>query len=120
MSLGATALTIQTDGEPAIVEFGQTLTVKLRISARHRVSPVGSHASNGGAEMAVQRIAAQTRALRLRINMRYDGYDFRADHRLTAWAIRHAAWLETRFQPKSDGHSAFYRARGVEYKSAVY
>ncbi len=70
--------------------------------------------------MAVQRVAAQARALRLHINMRYNGYDFKADHRLTAWAIRHAAWLETRFQPKGDGHSAFYRTRGVEYKSPIY
>ncbi len=37
LSLGATSLTIQTDGEPAIIEFGQTLAGKLRIKSKHRV-----------------------------------------------------------------------------------
>lgn len=38
---------------------------------------------------------------------------------LLPWLVRHAAWSMTRFKTYKDGHSAYYRLFGAEYKNTV-
>ena len=40
-------------------------------------------------------------------------------HALVAWMPRHAAWTQTRFQPKSCGRTAYFQMRGKNYNGEV-
>ena len=40
-------------------------------------------------------------------------------HALVAWMPRHAAWTQTRFQPKSCGRTAYFQMRGKNYNGVV-
>ena len=62
-NLGAARLTIQTDGEPGIVDLARAVQRKATVEVITRISPKGSHASNGGAGRAVQTIKGITRVL---------------------------------------------------------
>ena len=36
-------------------------------------------------------------------------------HDIAPWLVRHAGWLISRFQPKAEKRSAYFRVHGVEY-----
>ena len=36
-------------------------------------------------------------------------------HDIAPWLVRHAGWLISRFQPKAERRSAYFRVHGVEY-----
>ena len=81
-------------------------------------TPRGSSASAGGIERANREVADQARTLRSRTE---EVYGIRVDtyHKLVPWLVRHAGWLITHFQVKSDGKTPFERLRRRPYHGEV-
>lgn len=73
-----------------------------------------SSASNSAAERAIRSVADGLRVLKISIECAY-GKFFEADHVIGAWALRHAAFLDGRFQQKASGQTAFQIAYGHRY-----
>jgi hypothetical protein len=74
-------------------------------------SPVGSSASNGIAERAVQSVQGQLRVIRLALEKRY-GVEISAEHPIFAWALEFAAVVLNRCEVGHDGLTAYQRLKG--------
>ena len=109
--LGYPRMTLKSDGECSI----QTL-VEAVISHMHTeenvkrisptTSPVGSHQSNGMAEVGVQLAEAVARTFTLAVEQRY-GVEVKPTSSILPWAVRHAAYVYTRFQVRRNGKTPF-------------
>ena len=106
--LGRLKLTLQTDGEPALVKFAESLSSRLASEeddpgvtrAACQVSPKGSHQSNGAAERALQTLRGLARVY-LRVIAERRGKPIELDDAWWSWALRHAAWVYNRFHKKA-------------------
>ena len=118
-SLGLTKATLQCDDEPAIKDLLNKVAAKTFVNASVRVSPRGSHASNGGAEQMVQIIMGGVRVWIMDLEKK-TGIKLRIDHPVIPWLVRHVAWLEARFRHSGvHKQSAYERIQGRPYKSAL-
>jgi hypothetical protein len=74
-------------------------------------SLVGSSASNGVAERAVQSVQGQLRVIRLALEKRYRA-EIPAEHSLIAWAVEFASIALNRLEVGHDGKTAYQRLKG--------
>ena len=118
--LGLKRLTLQTDGEAALIKWAEFVKRESSLTINLRQSPLESSQSNGGAERAVRTVKDMTRTLIEHVRVRCGVY-VSTTHTLHSWAVRHAAWLVTRFQPHGGGkETSWFRLRGRPYSSPVY
>ena len=88
-------------------------------------SPVGSSASNGLVERAIQSVQGQVRVMKDALETRW-GVRLGAKHSVVPWLIEYAAVLLNRFEVGKDGKTAYERSKGrpsktlgVEFGEAV-
>lgn len=121
---------VRSDQEPAMVAVVNEVG-RLRAAAgggrwivEH--SPVGSSASNGVAERAIQAVQQQVRVLKLAIEERW-GAKIPHKHPAVPWIIEYAGFLLNRFEVSNDGKTAYERFKGrkarvhgIEFGEAVH
>ena len=108
--LGHSRFILQSDGEPALVALRDAVRAKYLTSSAQgvvehiscRVSPVGSHGSNGGAERAVQMVRGLARVYIDSVRAKTGATTLDAKSPWWTWAVRHAAWVYNRFNARPD------------------
>lgn len=113
-------LIVKSDQEPAIVSVISEVA-RLRAMAGGgkfivEASPVGSSASNGVAERAIQSVEAQVRVLKLAVETRW-GVEIPAKHPILPWLVEYSAFLLNRFEVGHDGKTAYERLKGKQART---
>ena len=118
LSLGFEKFHLQSDLEHSLADLA-VKTAAETPGAMPRAIPEGSKGSNGRVERLHQSIQGMMRTLRLSILDDY-GVQIPTAHPLTAWMMRHAAWLRERFQAgRRDGLTPYSRHRLRDYLGKV-
>ena len=108
--LGYAKCVLQSDGEPSLVAYRDAVRERYLKDAAPgavelvtcRVSPVGSHESNGGAERAVQTLRGLARVYLDSMQSKTGCEGLPAASPWWSWALRHAAWTYNRFHVRHD------------------
>ena len=80
-----------------------------------RTTPRYSHQSNGRVEGMNKTLAGIMRTVKSEVEKkRTSQLDW--NRCLLPWLVRHCAWTLSRFKTLQDGHSAFFRLTGAEYR----
>ena len=127
LELGHPKLALRSDGEPAITLLCEK--VKARVLAKREgdidalmldISPRDSHQSNGAAERAIQTTRGLMRTLISHLK-RNTNANITSRSAWTSWAIRHAAWLRTRFHRRKDegNLTAYERLKNTRYHQPI-
>ncbi len=106
---------VKSDQEPAMTSI-LTEVGRMRAVAgggRYIVerSPVGSSASNGVVERAVQSVQGQTRVLKIALEARW-GLAIPHRHAVVPWPGEYAAYLLNRREVGKDGKTSYEKTRG--------
>lgn len=117
--LGHGKIILQCDGEHAIKSLRESVRERWSHGASIRVTPKGSHQSNGTVERAILQVARQVRTLKMAFEANYPTINMVYDHKLFPWLVRHSAWLLTRYTVKQDGKTPYERLRGRSYKGEI-
>ena len=111
-------IVLQSDGEHPIraivAAIAQTAREKHGLVIRERRAPKFSHQSQGSVEATIRHCRGHFRTLRSALENE-TGLEISMAHDIAPWLVRHAGWLITRFQPKAEKRSAYFRVHGVEY-----
>ena len=111
---GDSQANIQTDSELA------RAAAALRPDGRHevKVTPRGSSQSNGVVERMDQTVAATCRKFKVLVE---DEYNIKIveGHVLNSWLVRHSAWVQSRYERRESGHTAFQELKGMAYTSEL-
>ena len=84
---------------------------RIGVKTLREQSPEGEHASNGGAETAVNTCRLQANVI-LSAYESGSGLMVSTGHPLHSWATRHSSWLLNRYGPRPGGTAAFENAAG--------
>ena len=118
---GQLDILVKSDQEPAIMaiveEVGRvrSATSQGRYVVEH--SPVGSSASNGIVERAIQSVEQQVRVLKSSLEDRWKVH-IPARHSVVPWLVEYSAFLLNRFEVGRDGKTAYERCKGKQAKTA--
>jgi len=82
------------------------------------VSPVGSHQSNGAAEVAVQLIEGMARTSVLVVEEKYK-CKVTVRSPILPWIVRHASYVYNRFQTKKNGRTPYEVLTMQKFKSPL-
>jgi hypothetical protein len=116
--LGAKKIILQTDGEYAIQSVARHMAKEAISTVTLRTTPRYSHQSNGRVEGMNKTLAGIMRTIKSEVEKkRTSQMDW--DKCLLPWLVRHCAWTLTRFKTLQDGHSAYFRTTGAEYRGDV-
>jgi len=124
LDLGHRVVTLQTDAETALT--GMVEHVRNRLAAGSNAAPttihlqcapIESHQSNGAAERGAQTVRALARTLVRHLALK-TGATIEKTSPWWPWAIRHAAWLATRFQLR-EGRTAYERCKNKKYQQGL-
>ena len=110
----------KSDQEPAIVSLVDAIGRQKAILGGRWVvecSPVGSHASNGVVERAIQSVEGQVRVLKSALEERWK-VKVPAASAVIPWLMEYAAYLLNRFEVGHDGRTAYERCKGKTAKCA--
>eukprot|EP00435_Cladocopium_sp_Y103_P039764 s3333_g10.t1 len=116
---GRQKVLLHTDGEPSIRSLADAAAKQWNKEAQIQVAPRDSHASNGAVERAILEVSRQVRTVVNALEMRYPDFKVKPNSLIYPWAVRHAAWLLTRFLVKTDGKTGYERLRGRDYKGEI-
>ena len=110
-------IVLQSDGEypirSIVAAIAQTAREKHGLVIRERRAPKFSHQSQGSVESPPFDIAeGHFRTLRSALENE-TGLEISMAHDIAPWLVRHAGWLISRFQPKAEKRSAYFRVHGV-------
>ena len=83
-----------------------------------RFSPAYSSQSNGNIERYHRTLTGQIRTLREQIQQNYST-QIPTEHPITAWAVRHAAYLINRFLIRADGYTSYQARWGRTHNAAL-
>ena len=113
-------IVVKSDQEPAICSIINEVG-RLRAAAgggRFIVenSPVGSSASNGMVERAIQSVQGQVRVMKLALERRL-GFEIPHRHAMVPWIVEYAGFLLNRFEVSHDGKTAYERLKGKKAKT---
>ena len=111
-------IVLQTDPEPSIIAVARQVVAKRASPTVHRETPRKSHQSNGAIERYHQSMQGEVRTLKSVIE-REASVKLTDVHPIDPWMIRHASWVLTRFQPKSNNSTAFSKLTGKHYSSEI-
>jgi hypothetical protein len=70
-------------------------------------------------ERAILEVSRQVRTVVNALETRYPNYKVKPNSLIYPWAVRHSAWLLSRFLVKTDGKTPYERLRGREYKGEI-
>eukprot|EP00969_Alexandrium_andersonii_P030270 1320348-Alexandrium_andersonii.AAC.1 len=70
-------------------------------------APLASHASDGRAEAAVKSVHGVFRTMKVALGETVPGFLLHGKNPMLSWAIRHGAWLHTRYSVGRDGRSPY-------------
>jgi len=118
VGLEAADVVVKSDQEPAIMSLVEEVGRKKAAHGGRWVmeaSPVGSHASNGAVERAIQSVEGQVRVLKDALETRW-GVKIKAANAVIPWIMEYAAYLLSRFEVGHDGKTAFERCKGKKAK----
>jgi hypothetical protein len=117
-SLGFERAHLQHDKENSITEVANAVATKI-LGVMPRETPKASKQSLGAAERFHRTVEGLMRTLRLSIERIY-GVSLHATHTITAWMMRHAAWLHDHYQVhRVDNQTSYKRHQLRDYSSAV-
>ena len=117
-SLGFERAHIQHDKENSITDVANAVVAKVP-GLMPRETPKASKQSLGAAERFHRTVEGLMRTLRLSIERMY-GVSVHATHTITAWMMRHAAWLHDHYQvQRTDNQTPYKRHQLRDYSSAV-
>ena len=108
LECGRTEGILQSDNEEYLMALLRA-TAKTCGNMAVRFSPAYSSQSNGNIERYHRTLTGQIRTLREQIQQNYST-QIPTEHPITAWAVRHAAYLINRFLIRADGYTS-YQAR---------
>ena len=111
---------VKSDQEPAMKSIVEDIG-RCRAAAGGRKyivesSPVGSSASNGVVERAVQSVEQQVRVMKDAIERRW-GLKVPIAHPVITWLVEYASLLLNRFEVGRDGKTAYERCKGKPAKT---
>ena len=118
--LGYKHCTIQykNDQEPALMAVVDIVS-KSRVAATlPENSPVGSSASNGAAENAVDLVKGLIRRGRLAVEHRFVS-KLPLKHMSVPWLVQHVCFCHNRFSVGKDGKTPYSRSRGKDFDKAL-
>ena len=109
--LGYPRMSLKSDGESSILTLVEAVISRMHTEENVKrisptTSPVGSHQSNGMAEVGVQLAEAVARTFTLAVEQRY-GVEVKPTSSILPWAVRHAAYVYTRFQVRRNGKTPY-------------
>ena len=110
--VGRTKGMLQSDQEPSVQTLLRRVSARLGVSIR--TSPAYSSGSLGNAERFHRQLWALLRTMREQVKIDYD-IDIELDHPLMTWMVKHASWLQNRFQLHSDGNTSYFRRWEKDY-----
>ena len=116
---GRQKVILMTDGEHSIKALAQAAGQRWNKETQIITAPRESHASNGAAERAILEVSRQVRTLVNAFEARYPKVKMSVSSLQYGWVVRHAGWLLTRYNVKTDGKSPYERLRGREFKGEV-
>ena len=119
--LGHKEASLRCDPENVCLALQQEIVrsrTRIGLKTQPEQSPEGEHASNGGAEQAVNNCRLQANVI-LAAYERDSGCKVSTMHPLHAWGTRHASWLLNRYGLKASGTTAFEDATGHPYDGKV-
>ena len=116
---GRQKVLLHTDGEPSIRALADAAAKQWGKEAQIQTAPRDSHASNGAVERAILEVSRQVRTVVNALETRYPKYKVKPNSLIYPWAVRHSAWLLSRFLVKTDGKTPYERLRGREYKGEI-
>ena len=120
VGVGLGDVVIKTDQEPAIKaimeEAGRVRAAGGGGKYIMEESPVGSSASNGVVERAIQSVQGQVRVMKDALEAKW-GVKLGAKHSVVPWMIEYAAVLLNRFEVGKDGKTAYERSKGRSSKT---
>ena len=111
---------VKSDQEPAIMSLVDAVGKQKSLGGGRWIveaSPVGSHASNGLVERAIQSVEGQVRVLKSALEARW-GVKIPAASAIIPWLMEYAAHLLNRFEVGHDGKTSFERCTGKKARSA--
>lgn len=111
---------VKSDQEPAIMSLVDTIG-RLKVAKGGRwiveASPVGSHASNGVVERAIQSVQGQVRVMKDALEAKWK-VKIPAASAVIPWLMEYSAYLLNRFEVGHDGKTAYERCKGKKARSA--
>ena len=114
--LRSSDIVLQSDGEHPIrsivAAIAQTAREKHGLVIRERRAPKFSHQSQGSVEATIRHCRGHFRTLRSALE-NGTGLEISMAHDIAPWLVRHAGWLISRFQPKAEKRSAYFRVHGL-------
>ena len=114
-NMGLTAdIILQTDKENGPIDLIRRIAAARKGRSQIRQTPKGSSTSNAYVERTHQSTQGLVKTMKDVVDKKC-GVRVRADSAITAWMVRHAAWLISRFAIGSDGRSAFQRQHNIPY-----
>ena len=115
------AVVLQTDPEPTCLKLRdevRRMRSQMGLKTSVRQTPEQSHASNGGAEVAVQTLRQQANTL-LSMYEAEAKVKVGTSHPLHAWSFRHASWILNRYVLRPGGLTPYEIVHGRPYSGKV-
>ena len=109
---------VKSDQEPAIKHLVDEIGRRKAETGGRWIrenSPVGSHASNGVVERAIQSVEGQVRVMKSGLEDKW-GLKIEAKHAMIPWIMEYASHLLNRFEVGHDGKTAYERCKGKRAK----
>ena len=117
--LAGERIVLRGDGEPALQALLRELGAKRKGPAAVEVSPPGDHQANGAAEQGVRLAQGYARTLLAAVAQAVGLEDVPESSPLIPYAVRHGAWLYTRYVVRPDGKTAWDELRGKPFRGAL-
>ena len=115
---GQRDIILKTDGEPSIVALQTAIQSARDGRTIPRNPPAYNPQSNGACEKAVQDVTAHLRTLKIALEARL-GVTLPQSSKVMEWAIRHAAFLITRYSVGHDGMAGWERLNGRKWNRCI-
>ena len=117
-NIGHTDIILEIDGEPSAIAFAKKIQERRNKSTQIKPMPKGSKGGLGAVDVAHYMLESKMRSYFSDFKEK-TGMDMAENERLVIWLVRHIPWSHTRFQKRSDGHTAYYHMRGKDYKGFI-
>ena len=112
VGIGKGRIVVKADQEPAIVDLQKEISrVRSDVGTALDSLRVGDFDSNGNLERAIRKLKGLISTLRSGLEAEV-GDNMNIDSPIILWLVRHAAYLITRSEIKSDGKTALHNMKG--------
>ena len=116
LGYGAVPIILKSDQEPAIGALvNEIARIRAPAATQPEQSPVGSSASNGMVERAVQSFEMMARVMKDALEHKW-AVSIPDDHAILTWLTGYASYLLNRFEVGQDGKTSYERLKGKKAK----